>query len=340
VGIDELKTRIFACVVTVLVLVACDSKHESAIVEKSATGSDSIWENSPYESTSVSMDLKQVSPRAFYAQGLPGGATENEGFISNAGVVITDEGVVVIDSLGTPSLAYLLLSKIRALTDKPIAKVILTHFHADHAYGLQVFKEAGAEVIAPEGAKEYLVSEAARNRLKERRESLFPWVDEHTYLVTPDKYINKKESFSLGGIEFVLEPIGSTHSQGDMTIHVVQENVLYAGDLIFEGRIPFVAGSRPENWIKQLSGLDASRFKVIVPGHGSVSNNPQLAINFTLGYLNFLQKHMSEAVENMQTFEEAYNSMDWTKYKDMPAFRANRMNAYYVYLALESASLK
>lgn len=334
-----LKLKIAVYFIASLSLFACGLDQANNAPEKSKQGVNSIWEGAPYESTSVTMELKQVSPHAYYVQGPPGTPTDNEGFITNAGVVITDEGVVVIDALGTPSLAYLLLSKIRAITDKPIVKVITTHYHADHIYGLQVFKNEGAEIIAPAGAREYLDSEVAKNRLIERRESLFPWVDENTYLVKPDKYITEKHSFSLGGTDFVINPIGSTHSLGDLTMHVVQENVLYAGDLIFEGRIPFVAGANPERWIENLSRLDASKFKVIVPGHGEASSNPLDAINFTLGYLKFLHDNLSEAVDNMQPFDEAYDAMDWSKYKDMPAARANRMNAYYVYLGLEASSV-
>lgn len=334
-----LNIVIVVCFLAGFFLTACDSGQVGKTSKISSQVTRSIWEGTPYESTSVAMELKQVSPRAFYVQGPPGTPTDNEGFITNAGVVITDDGVVVLDALGTPSLAFLLLSKIRAITNKPIKKVVVTHYHADHIYGLQVFKNEGAEIIAPAGAREYLDSEIAKNRLKERRESLFPWVDENTYLVRPDKFITEKYAFSLGGIDFVINPIGSTHSQGDMTMHVVQENVLYAGDLIFEGRIPFVAGANPKRWIEKLSMLDAKNFKVIVPGHGEASRNPSDAINFTLGYLNFLHDNLSEAVENMQTFDEAYNAMDWSKYKDMPAARANRMNAYFVYLGLEASSV-
>ena len=94
-----------------------------------------------------------------------------------------------------------------------------------------------------------------------------------------------------------------------------------------------------KRWIENLSKLDADKFKVIVPGHGEASSNPLDAINFTLGYLNFLHDNLSEAVENMLPFDEAYDAMDWSKYKDMPAARANRMNAYYVYLGLEASSV-
>lgn len=334
-----LKLQIIVSFLILVFLTACEVDNGNKLPGKDKKIENSIWEDSRYESTGVEMKLKQVSTHAYYVQGPPGTPTDNEGFITNAGVVITDEGVVVIDALGTPSLAYLLLSKIRAITEKPIVKVVVTHYHADHIYGLQVFKNEGAEIIAPAGAREYLGSEAAKNRLIERRESLFPWVDENTYLVEPDKYITEKNTFNLGGLDFVINPIGSTHSLGDQTLHVVQENVLYAGDLIFEGRIPFVAGANPERWIENLSRLDGKKFNVIVPGHGEASSNPLEAINFTLGYLKFLHDNLSDAVENMQPFDEAYDAMDWSKYKDMPAARANRMNAYYIYLGLEASSV-
>ena len=89
-----------------------------------------------YAPTSVAMDVKKVSDHVYYVEGEPGIATDNEGFISNAGFVITGDGVVVFDALGTPSLANTLVSKIRELTEQPIRKVIVSHYHADHIYGL------------------------------------------------------------------------------------------------------------------------------------------------------------------------------------------------------------
>jgi glyoxylase-like metal-dependent hydrolase (beta-lactamase superfamily II) len=252
---------------------------------------------------------------------------------------MTEQGVVVIDALGTPSLAYLLLTKIRAVTDQPVVKVIVTHYHADHIYGLQVFKDIGAEILAPLGAKDYLSSPAGEGRLKQRRESLFPWVDENTHLVTPDTYVSEKTRFQFGGLDFELTPLGSTHSQGDLIVNIVQEGVTFAGDLIFEGRIPFVAGAQPQQWVENLTNMDASKLKVIVPGHGAASTSPSTAVDFTLGYLQFLQKYLGEAVENLVPFDEAYSSMDWSQYEKMPAAKVNRMNAYYVYLGLEAASV-
>ncbi|HEC20707.1 MAG TPA: MBL fold metallo-hydrolase [Gammaproteobacteria bacterium] len=298
-----------------------------------------IWKDAPFEPTDVAMELLRLSEHCYYVQGQAGTATDNQGFIANAGVVITDEGVVVFDALGSPSLAWLLLSKIRALTDKPIVKVVTSHYHADHIYGLQVFKAEGAEIIAPAGALDYLADETAESRLQERRESLFPWVNDDTRLITPDQLITTQQRFQLGGVRFVVRLVGSTHSTGDQIMQVLDDGVLFSGDLIFQGRIPLVAGSHPQAWLEGLQSLRTDDLKVLVPGHGPASRKPAKAIEFTRDYLRYLHQGMAEAVENLTPFEEAYAAVDWSAYEHLPAFIANRLNAYYVYLGLEAKSM-
>lgn len=298
-----------------------------------------VWSSTKYEPALVDMPLKQVSEHVYYVEGPPGIPTDNEGFMSNAAVIIGDEGVIVLDSLGTPSLAYLLMTKIREITNKPVVKVIVSHYHADHIYGLQVFKEAGAEIIAPAGAMIYFTSGVAQGRLNERRESLFPWVNDDTYLVKADRYINQDETISLGSLALDVSTLGSTHSDGDLMVYVKPDNVLLAADLIFEGRIPFVAGSDPANWLEKLSELDAEKLTAIVPGHGPASHMPRKAIEFTRDYLTFLTQSMQVAVDELIPFDEAYANTDWTKYQNDPAYQANRMNAYFVYLNLEAKSV-
>jgi glyoxylase-like metal-dependent hydrolase (beta-lactamase superfamily II) len=105
-----------------------------------------------YAESEVDMQLKQITQDIYYVEGIPGIATDNEGFISNAGFVVTGEGVIVFDALGTPSLAKNLVKLIKSVTDQPITRVIVSHYHADHIYGLQVFEEGGATIYAPDGA--------------------------------------------------------------------------------------------------------------------------------------------------------------------------------------------
>jgi len=112
------------------------------------------------------MQVKKIDPQVFYVQGVSEmGSSANQNFISNAGFVVTPAGVVVVDALGSPELARRLLAEIRKITKKRIHTVVLTHYHADHIYGLQVFKEAGARIVAHTAAREYLFSDTAKLRL-------------------------------------------------------------------------------------------------------------------------------------------------------------------------------
>ncbi len=288
----------------------------------------------------VEMEVRQVGPHSYYVQGAAGAATQNKGFISNAGFVVTGEGVVVIDSLGSPALARLLRQKIAGITDRPVVKVIVTHYHADHIYGLQVFREEGAEIIGPRGAHDYLDSEAAERRLAERRRSLAPWVNERTRLVAPDRIVEGPERFTLGEVTFRLEYLGRAHSDGDLAVLVEPDNVLYSGDLIFEGRVPFVGDADTRRWLETLADLERRGVRALVPGHGPAASDPAAAIALTRRYLERLRQVMGRAVEEMEEFATAFEAADWSEFEGLPAYReAHRPNAYNVYLSMEAESM-
>ena len=73
-----------------------------------------------------------------------------------------------------------MIAAIRKVTPQPIKRVIVSHYHADHIYGLQAFKAAGAEIWAHRKAQQYLTSGQAADRLAQRRADLAPWVDDKT----------------------------------------------------------------------------------------------------------------------------------------------------------------
>jgi len=300
-----------------------------------------LYAETKYAETSVDMEVKKVSEHVYYVEGKPGIATDNEGFISNSGFIVTGDGVVVFDSLGTPSLAHKLVQKIKSITDQPIKKVILSHFHADHIYGLQVFEELGAEIIAPYGAQKYIQSEAAANRLEERQFSLEPWVNENTHLVLPDTTVEKSSTFKLGEITFTINYMGKAHSDGDLTLLVEPDKVLFSGDIIFEGRIPFVGSADSKKWLETLTRLETDGLSMLIPGHGPASKNPKETISLTRRYLAYLRKVLGEGIEDLTPFDEVYAAADWSEFQDLPAFDAgNRINAYQVYLSMEAEMLE
>lgn len=293
-----------------------------------------------YAPTGVEMVLKQVGPHSYYVQGKAGVATDNEGFISNAGVVVTDAGVVVIDALGTPSLAAKLRELIREVTDKPVVRVITTHYHADHIYGLQVFKDEGADIWAPGGARIYLDSPQAAERLEERRFSLDPWVNDQTRLVPPDKVVAKNTEFTLGGVTFRINLLGAAHSDEDMSVFVMPDRVLYSGDIIFEGRVPYVGDANTKQWLAALTAMQTDGVAALVPGHGPAAKDPAAAIAATRDYVGYLRQVMGAAVDKLQDFDSAYREADWSRFEKLPAFQAaNRRNAYQVYLSMEAEAL-
>jgi len=300
-----------------------------------------VHSQTKYPKTNVKMELIKLSEHIYYVQGQSGVATDNEGFMSNAAIVITNKGVVVFDALGTPSLAALFIEKIKMVTNQPIVKVVVSHYHADHIYGLGVFKKLGAEIVAPNGYSDYLDLPIAQQRLQERRISLAPWVDETTLLISPDQVIDKSTSFSLGGIDFDIDYLGKAHSDGDLTLLVKQDKVLLSGDLIFEGRIPFTGNADTKHWLELLEKLDNSQLAALLPGHGSAAQDASAAIKSTLNYLKQVRSKMQFAVEEMMSFDEAYESVDWSEFENIPAFEyAHRINAFGIYLTLEAESME
>jgi glyoxylase-like metal-dependent hydrolase (beta-lactamase superfamily II) len=284
---------------------------------------------------------RPVSEHVWFFQGASGAAsTANKGFMSNAGFVVTGDGVVVFDALGTPALGRAMIAAIGTVTRAPIRRVIVSHYHADHIYGLQEFKKAGAEIWAHRKAEIYLASELAGSRLAQRRAELSPWIDDETRLVPPDVRIDGDTDFRLGGITFRLIYSGGAHSPEDTLMFVVEDRVLFAGDLIFAGRVPYVGTADSRGWLKAMGPMIAVNAAVVIPGHGPQSTNVERDLVTTRDYLAYLRETMGKAVKEFQTFDDAYAGTDWSRFRGLPAFaEANRINAYGTYLRMEQEEL-
>ncbi len=284
------------------------------------------------------LTAREVAPGVWFVQGEAAlGSSANRNFISNAGFVVTEDGVLVVDALGSPVLARELLAEIRRVTHQPVRYVVATHYHADHIYGLQVFQEAGAQVLAHREAREYLGSETAQRRLEASRRDVAPWVDRETRLVHADRWLDEPETrLRMGALDIVVRHVGAAHTPEDLIVVVPQRGVLFAGDLVFRGRIPFVGQADSGKWIASLERIIGDHPRWVLPGHGPVSGDPRADLELTRDYLVHLRRSMGEAAQNMEPFDEAYARTDWSRFEALPLFRAaNRMNAYNTYLLME-----
>ncbi|MES0874710.1 MBL fold metallo-hydrolase [Sinimarinibacterium thermocellulolyticum] len=295
----------------------------------------------PAASPALELISTQVGPHSYYVQGeLDVASAENRGFNANAGFVVTPQGVVVFDALGTPALGQALVREIRRRTSLPIRYLILSHYHADHAYGAEALRAAGAQLWMHREARHYLDSPRARERLAQRRGLLPEAFAPDFTLPLPDRWLDADERLELGGVTIDLRYVGPAHAPDDLVMLVPEDGVLFSGDLLFVGRIPTLGEAGSRDWLRALERLDDAHVRVFVPGHGPASTDFRAAIDGMRTYLLDLRAQMAVAVQDMLSFEDAYRQADWRRWRDLPAFeQAHRANAYTVFLELERESL-
>ena len=285
----------------------------------------------------INLEPQKVSSSVWYVQGESAlGSQANKNFISNAAFLVGKTGVVVVDALGSPALAKALIQAIAKITPLEVTHVIVTHYHADHIYGLQEFKKIGAKIIAHPAAKEYLHSDTAKNRLAASRAELSPWIDENTQLIEADTLIDKDIFLNLSGVDLLIKIAGPAHTPEDLIVFFSDEKILFAGDLVFRGRIPFIGPTADTaSWIVSLKIMQDLNASAVVPGHGAALKSIKEDIAQLQDYLTYLRTTMGKAVNDLELFDEAYAAADWSRFEKLPLFRfANRMNAYNTYLQL------
>lgn len=297
----------------------------------------------PWERATVPFEALQVSEHCWVVIGrteMAGAA--NQGFMSNAGFVIGRDGVIVVDALATPGLSTRLIEEIRSKTAAPILRVILTHYHADHSYGVIAFQRLGIPVEAWQTARATAGSDASELRRQERAGSLGPWLGAGFRVPQPDRWLTQAESWSLGDVTISVRHLGPAHSPDDLIVTVEPDGVAFTGDLFYAGRVPYVGEeSSTRRWLAALDEIERLRERLLIPGHGPVSEEPIKDIEATRRYLSTLRSEMGRAVADLESFEVAYDKADFSNFDREPTFDvANRINAYNVYLEMERESLE
>jgi glyoxylase-like metal-dependent hydrolase (beta-lactamase superfamily II) len=126
---------------------------------------------------------------------------------------------------------------------------------------------------------------------------------------------------------------------------VKDHGVLFGGDVIYKGRVPFLDSPETDtrNWLEGLQKLTqlVPQPRYVIPGHGDIADEIGTAISATREYIEYVRGVMREAIEDFTSFDEAYANADWSRYQHLPAFEAsNRGNANRIYLELEAESLR
>lgn len=223
---------------------------------------------------------------------------QNGGNIVNTGFIITTDGVVVIDTGSSLRYGEQMKAAISVITKKPIKQVYITHHHPDHFLGNQAFKKS--KIIALNQTISNISSEGAAFA-----DNLYLMVGDWmrgTDVLIPNS-IAKVGKERVG--EHELEILSfSGHTSGDMAIFDHSTGVLFSGDLIFHKRTLTTPHADFKHWLSSLNALGKLPIKVLVPGHGPITNNKQ-PINEMIDYINWLDATLNKAVNDGLAMTEA-----------------------------------
>ncbi len=231
--------------------------------------------------------LKQIGPGVYAAIDGPKGASG-----SNAGVVIGDDGVLVIDSFFNPDAAKALLAEIHKLTPKPVRYVVNTHYHADHVGGDAVFRDAGAIIIAHRNVHGWVRTENPHlfgDRITPAQRDFI------AHLALPDLTIDKDMTVWLGARKVEVRAMLG-HTGGDLVIAVPDAKVLFCGDLLWRRTSPNIIDGTVSQWIATddaFQHLPDAAAMTFVPGHGDLATVKDVADFET--YLTDLSAMTAEA---------------------------------------------
>lgn len=214
----------------------------------------------PGQAQTLPFSLKQVGPKVY---AVIDNANGDSG--ANAGVVIGDESVAVIDSLYKPKATQALLAEVRKLTPLPIRYLINTHYHIDHVAGNAVFAQAGAVIVGHRNLARWINTENLKFF------GATPTAEAQAQVAAlppPQIGLDNETRLNLGQRTLLIKALPG-HTGGDVVVSVPDAGVVFAGDLFWRRAIPNLIDAHTADWLRTLDTLRQGS-TVFVPGHGDV----------------------------------------------------------------------
>jgi glyoxylase-like metal-dependent hydrolase (beta-lactamase superfamily II) len=229
--------------------------------------------------------IKPLGHNAFAAIPVPGG-----GAGSDAGFIIGDDGVLVVDTFVNANAARALLAEIRKLTPLHVKYVVNTHYHIDHVSGNGVLAEAGAVILAHKNVRDWIHTE----NLKFYGANISPAQKASVEALTsPGLVYDQRVDIFLGtrhiGVRFL-----PGHTGGDSVVFDPESNVVFCGDLFWRHYLPNLIDASTGPWIETLDAMiQAHPTAAFVSGHGDVGTVDD--VKAFRGYLADLRQWVGEA---------------------------------------------
>jgi len=240
--------------------------------------------------------------------------TVNNGNMVNSCYVDTGRNWLVIDSGPTYAYAKEAADIMQCIKPQPVGLVVDTHVHDDHWLGNGFFEAAGIEVIGPSLFKKTVNPDETTRMEKRISKDAFAG----TVVRLPTRYVDANESVMLDGTEIRLirfEP--KAHTAEDIAVYLPQFRTLFAGDLVFNDRIPSLRDGDINGWIAVLEVIRRMPLDHVIGGHGEHTGSD--AADMTYRYLTQLRDRVREAIDEGTGIDKA------TKDIALESFRAKAL---------------
>ena len=203
--------------------------------------------------------FKEIGPQlfAFTAQGDP-----------NSGIIVGDDGVIVIDAQATPVLAAQVIERVRKVTDKPIKYVVLSHYHAVRVLGASAYN--AQEIIASETCRAMIAERGQEDWDSEygRFPRLFRAAESMPGLTWPTVTFKQRMTLYLGKRRVELMHLGRAHTAGDIVAYVPDANVVFSGDIVEYKSACYCGDAHFTDWPGDTRSASAFGSEALVPGRG------------------------------------------------------------------------
>ena len=186
----------------------------------------------------------------------------------NSGIIIGDDGVIVVDAQATPAMAAQVIERVRAVTDKPIKYVVLSHYHAVRVLGASGYK--AQEIIASDTCRAMIAERGKEDWDSEfgRFPRLFRAAETIPGLTWPTVTFRERMTLWLGRRRVDLMHVGRAHTAGDIVAYVPDANVVFSGDIVEYKSACYCGDAHFTDWPATLANLDRLRADALVPGRG------------------------------------------------------------------------
>ena len=229
----------------------------------------------------------------------------------NSGIIVGDDGVMVIDAQATPAMAEDVIARVKTVTDKPIKYVLLTHYHAVRVLGASAYK--GAEILASDETRKLIAERGQQDKDSEigRFPRLFRAVETIPGLTWPNLTFPDEVSVWLGKREVRIMHIGRGHTAGDVIAWVPDSNVVFSGDLVEYHSACYCGDAHFTDWPTTLDNLAELNAEALVPGRGAALKTPEMVkdgIALTRDFLSTLYGSAQDSVAKGLTLKQAFDA--------------------------------